>query len=224
MLLARLESNTAAVRSPGNTIKRLEMVLMIAGLVVACSGSNSENTSGDAGGFECLDPWDGHALGAEAAVAGPVELAVCLQQDGERPVRVDRTGPELCTPESASTPCPTAGCSHACLTNDDCGGGSACLCAFGIDKPAANPIHAWQSVCLLSECESEADCAGYACGFSRERCGPIESSPSPAGFFCRTPNDECQTDADCGDGNSSRCVYRQEVMRWVCSPVVVACD
>jgi hypothetical protein len=169
--------------------------------------------SGDASSDVCADRRQAYAHGSEdAGLMTSVELEVCVV-DGSA-VQADRTGPALCSEDSREAPCPTADCVHECFNNADCGSGESCLCAVaarveGGETGPYVPVYSWQSQCVVSECESSADCDGFACGFSREKCG----SPAP-GFYCRTADDACRSDEDC---DASFCRYFAERGHWACS-------
>jgi hypothetical protein len=74
-------------------------------------------------------------------------------------------------------------CAYGCLTDNDCGFSSICLCAEPVGR------------CVWSSCTSDADCGGdLRCQSYDESigCGSI-------GFACQTSRDECGADTDCGE-------------------------
>jgi len=188
----------------------------------------SSDASGAPPGFECEETIQVQALGAEGPT-GAVDLTACLEKDhgSLEPVRVDRTGPELCGPESGLVPLPLEESQLECLARSDCAEGQSCLCSVGVpgfedSSFGMYPLYFFGSWCVPSECESSADCGGYACGFSSWRCAAPDDPAWPA-FYCRTPEDECQTDADC-DPPMSVCLRSPGATRWVCSTSLSSCD
>ena len=83
-------------------------------------------------------------------------------------------------------------CQYPCSTDGDCGYGEICLCHGTLDH--SPPV----AQCVPSTCATGANCSSGACGVtSLDVCG-IKTLAAGA---CRTEDDTCQTDADCGNGN-----------------------
>ncbi len=95
-----------------------------------------------------------------------------------------------------------------CRSSSDCGEGTACVCR-SLDRSAMNAYQNF-SRCLPAACRSQADCREGTCGVSRNLC--LE----PDGLYCHTPNDECQTSVDCGEGKV--CGYDTAKQRFQCRP------
>jgi hypothetical protein len=102
---------------------------------------------------------------------------------------------------------------NECQVDSDCGPMARCDC---------------QDVrrCVPAQCFSEDDCAGLACSPSLAlQCGNIYP---PVGYYCRTAQDECQSDDDCmaacaatrtSPPCGSSCVYDPAVSHWACRGV-----
>jgi hypothetical protein len=73
------------------------------------------------------------------------------------------------------------------------------------------------SVCLPANCRVDADCGpGGYCSAELGGCG---THVGYVGYYCHTPQDECQTDADCTIPGLF-CVFDMTgKMRWVCGPL-----
>jgi hypothetical protein len=152
-------------------------------------------------------------LGSETHLNGePVDVVYCNGGDDGRS-RIDRIGPKLCPDDISDLSCVGGGpCAHECANDDSCGAGKACMCSMA--TPTGAGIYWEPSKCIPSECESSADCNGFACSFSSEKCG------EPRGFYCRTPYDECDDDSNCG---GPKCRWFATKGHWACSDVT-ACE
>lgn len=95
-----------------------------------------------------------------------------------------------------------------CLTDEDCGENTACVCARGgLGFVRAN-------TCLPANCRVDADCGttGY-CAASFGPCGSID------GYYCHTANDTCVNPTeDCsGCGSLSHCSYSPAAAAFTCA-------
>ncbi|PCC73671.1 hypothetical protein SAMN02745121_08671 [Nannocystis exedens] len=104
----------------------------------------------------------------------------------------------------AAVVCP---CGGECRTDDECGVGSACLCASVYD----NNGYVSENRCVPADCRTDSDCpAGFECGVSPSMCGwgwNLE-------LHCRTPADTCAGNEDC-DGQL--CRFDPDTMAWGCT-------
>ena len=93
-----------------------------------------------------------------------------------------------------------------CIVDDDCGANGVCDCEGGWANDG--------NVCNVGNCSTDADCGsnGY-CSPSFGDCGPYGGV---VGHFCRTCDDECVNDSDCGNAGEY-CMYDEGVSRWLCS-------
>jgi hypothetical protein len=110
---------------------------------------------------------------------------------------------------------------NACSTDDDCTGAtSVCGCGVGWAR---------QNLCLSnSNCRTDSDCAGgercvlsdppvFRAGGGPENgneVGGINYSGDALGYFCTTPNDDCNCP---NEGSSDICIYNLNTKRWVCA-------
>jgi hypothetical protein len=83
-------------------------------------------------------------------------------------------------------------CNYGCLTDDDCGAGYLCQCGDPVGQ------------CVPAGCRSDQDCDAGLCAawFGENVCG------SSMAFACQTPEDECNSLADCDDGAGS-CAFEE---------------
>lgn len=73
-------------------------------------------------------------------------------------------------------------CTYGCSADEDCAPGEACACGAAYGE------------CVPANCRGDASCApGYACTSWDDDCGG-------RGFACETPEDECWSNAECGEG------------------------
>lgn len=98
----------------------------------------------------------------------------------------------------------TGSCSRQCYADSDCESDSVCLCGNIELSPNAN-LYA-----LTATCRTNDDCASGRCGLTRDGCD------QRTGFVCRTVDDECRGDGDCGS-DTPLCNYDESVGRWLCS-------
>jgi len=77
-------------------------------------------------------------------------------------------------------------CHYGCVADDECGAGSLCACGDPVGQ------------CVPADCRSDQDCNEGLCTawFSENVCG------TSMAFTCQTPDDECNTLADCGGSGS----------------------
>jgi hypothetical protein len=89
-----------------------------------------------------------------------------------------------CAPSYGGGPVPPlAQCHYGCQTSADCGTGYLCECGDPVGH------------CIPATCQTDADCPGEllcAAWFSANVCGTAGVS-----FSCQTPEDECNSVADC---------------------------
>ncbi len=93
-----------------------------------------------------------------------------------------------------------------CSSDADCDADEACLCSAGVETAAGWEGLTVVSQCVSATCASPDDCGGLACSLTFDVCG------SAQGLFCRTTDDACATDADCGE--SGFCFYNGS--NWSC--------
>jgi hypothetical protein len=93
-----------------------------------------------------------------------------------------------------------------CRASNECAEGTACVCR-SLDRTALNSYQNF-SRCLPSTCRGQADCSQGACAVSRDAC------LVPDGLHCHTPNDECQANAECAEGQI--CSYLPAERRFRC--------
>jgi hypothetical protein len=147
------------------------------------------------------------------ADAPPPDAGPCLASSaGHRPQDVcpshDTDGAVL---DAGPGPCGQGLVPHdACLTDADCGPGSACVCQTpGVQGCGVPPTYG--NACVPSNCRTGADCS--PCAVCREQyvCGKV------TGYFCATPGDECAGDSDCPSAEPGACQYQNG--RWSCQSV-----
>lgn len=93
------------------------------------------------------------------------------------------------------------GCFYGCTNDDDCGAGRACI-------PGGIVPTQPMAFCAFATCRTNDDCESGECGLSvfHDGCGYRTS------LGCRTPGDECRTDADC---DAVSCRHLSET-GWTC--------
>lgn len=92
-----------------------------------------------------------------------------------------------------------------CYSDADCGDGL--LCACGTSQPET------VNRCVFPECLTDKDCTTtHLCSPSYGCYGSILGGKN---YHCRTPDDECQIDADCG-GGSRFCGFDATQRKWHC--------
>ena len=103
-------------------------------------------------------------------------------------------------------------CTYGCRTDSDCGPGLACVCGGAGDAwfPAG-------ATCVPADCTTDADCGGLGCGFAAQNNG--------CGYdyrlTCRTEDDTCVANQDCGDPNDYTACVRWDETGWSCAPGAV---
>lgn len=78
-------------------------------------------------------------------------------------------------------------CRSGCITDEECGQGQLCLCGDS-RSPTSGVCH------YTDDCRTDADCES---GF----CAPYNLGCGNPRFACLQPNDECSSDADCGESD-----------------------
>ncbi len=140
------------------------------------------------------------ATAPQAVVAGPEFSMPCVTQAD-------------CAEQGAESRCSsnddgkTFFCrSDRCFVDSDCGGSEVCHCA---EEGGSFEHH-----CLSGNCRVDADCGprGF-CSPSQDNCGKFGGFD---GYYCHTPEDECNRDADCGDSYGDTCLFQPAANRWVC--------
>jgi hypothetical protein len=96
-----------------------------------------------------------------------------------------------------------------CFEDADCGSASVCDCrgTFGFNH------------CYQGNCQVDGDCPNSYCSPSAVHLGPTCMSgiePGSLGFFCRTADDECVEDSDCGAADIGACIFSVDSLSWVC--------
>lgn len=102
-------------------------------------------------------------------------------------------------------------CEYPCATDADCAADAACLCQGGLPLGGGQTHYyvGWTE-CVRAACHTDADCAPFLCGLSPGICG----NGMVDGLFCHTPEDECLSTSDCGDG--TQCGFEAAEKRWKC--------
>jgi hypothetical protein len=100
----------------------------------------------------------------------------------------------FCAPVFADFPTPTeTTCRYGCLSDGDCAADQFCLCGDPVGE------------CVAATCRTDQDCGGEL------KCASWSTYPvcgTYAQFACQTPDDECNSAADCpvaGPSNVSEC-------------------
>jgi hypothetical protein len=97
-------------------------------------------------------------------------------------------------------PAPVCSCVYPCATDADCKDNAACIC-----RGLASAASGWSMCATKHDCTSNEDCPSGECGlsvFKHYSCGIVAVD-----LVCRTPSDECRTDADCASNSEgSHCV------------------
>ncbi len=109
-------------------------------------------------------------------------------------------------------PCVHGACApDECNTDGDCAEGFGCACAA--DYYGGNGIHG--NLCVPAQCRVDADCKAPGV------CSPTLSGAcrSLVGYYCHSPADTCNTDADCC-ADTSRCEYQPALGHWSCTAEV----
>ncbi len=95
-----------------------------------------------------------------------------------------------------------------CVSDDDCPNGGVCSCTGSTFGYAHSSLG---NICLPANCRTDADCGsgGY--------CSPsVSGGPfyGIQGYYCRTCQDTCTNDSECGGFPCSTCAYNAE--HWAC--------
>jgi hypothetical protein len=102
-------------------------------------------------------------------------------------------------------------CEYPCATDADCAADAACLCQGGLPLGGGQTLYfVGRTECVRAACHTDADCAPFLCGLSPGICG----NGMVDGLFCHTPEDECLSTSDCGDG--TQCGFAAAEKRWQC--------
>ena len=106
-----------------------------------------------------------------------------------------------------------------CQTDADCESDEACLCKSGFPVEGGFEEVSSETSCRPADCRTDADCAeGYLCGIAglNDGTGLLE-------LHCHSDADDCQTPADCYDGEDwpKNCSWDSSAGRWRCRPVGV---
>ncbi|HEY4176322.1 MAG TPA: hypothetical protein VGM90_05805 [Kofleriaceae bacterium] len=131
-------------------------------------------------------------------------LAACGSNGSDNsPVEDHRVSSSGCSPGDSAT-------MDDCLADTDCASDEACIC----DLPDGHSPGT-HNICAQSGCRVDADCG--ADGLCSPDVGGCSNGPV-TDYQCRTKNDECGTDADCGesDGTAGACAFLPEVEHWGC--------
>jgi hypothetical protein len=173
-------------------------VLLVCALPYACGGSRHVST-----------PTNHRAVAPAACTPQPILGGMCVGSMGTMP----------CASSSDCTAGLDGSCNDvfgacsciydACLTDDDCGPGTACTCD-GHRGGAGSSGTFSPTACVASNCRLDSDCGpgGFCSPSPNDLCGTV------GGFYCHTSHDECGDDSDC---TGSTCVYSPEVGHWICS-------
>jgi len=169
--------------------------------------SSSGAGGGGAGGGGCPAP--------QSTPVGRSKSAACNVTN-----TFEDAGTQAC---SADADCADAGLSgwclngqcgaDQCLTDGDCPSGQACACA---SEFRGNAFHT--NLCIDTGCRVDADCGPN--GVCSESMSPTPCG-SISGFYCHTPDDECNTDADCCQSSAPVCSYQPALGHWACHAVSV---
>ncbi|MDP9152130.1 MAG: hypothetical protein M3O36_19570 [Myxococcota bacterium] len=95
-----------------------------------------------------------------------------------------------------------------CVSDNDCPNGGVCSCTGSTFGYAHSSLG---NICLPANCRTDADCGsgGY--------CSPsVSGGPfyGIQGYYCRTCQDTCTNDSECGGFPCSTCAYNAE--HWAC--------
>lgn len=101
---------------------------------------------------------------------------------------------------------PFCQCDYSCARDSDCKAGELCVCgeALGGDH---------HSMCVTALCQQDSACASGVCGVSVYHNGCSEERL----LACRTEQDTCKRDADCGEGQA--CVAHGPDRTWSCQGI-----
>jgi hypothetical protein len=98
------------------------------------------------------------------------------------------------------------GCRYSCANDSDCAADEACICK-GVGRGGAG-----YSSCARATCRVDADCASKQCGLSEYSNG----CSTNVSLACRTKEDACKSDNDCGPGSQCAVVRPGPNANWQC--------
>jgi hypothetical protein len=120
-------------------------------------------------------------------------------------------------PGNSTAPvCVDGQCSvDACHVDADCGDIGVCSCK---GNTFAWSHSSFGNVCITGNCRTNADCSSGAC----EPSIAFGSGPfyGIEGYYCRTPDDSCECDADCSA--TGYCAFDPSVSHWACGYTHIA--
>ncbi len=189
----------------------IALVPFSVGAAVTCGGQtepvNDASLDADAGDASTTDvahrpfatPCDGSRPPGNAY---PGLDAGCTKDDDcDAGVNGRCIGVRLC-----SIGCEENVCSYdTCLADDACSG-NACTCRETFPKAGNTP----DTCDLVGNCRVDSDCP------NGQFCSPsYVPGCAPPAYYCRTPNDECIADSDCG--GFMTCGYDPAKQHWKCS-------
>lgn len=220
-------------------------------VAIACGGSTSSPAPAQPGMDASPSRPDGSPTGSDASPApkgGPptnhVPTAAACPMT--RPPGFDQPGADAgpgfaCDDDSQCTDGGTNGrcllysggqvrgsaCTYdTCFSNTDCKsmGGGPCVCGVAATGTTTSGQQVNEgrtaNTCAAGNCQVDSDCAtGYCSPTYDTTCGPRDGY---VGYYCHTPNDECDNDSDCtmppsGPGSASGyCTYQTTVGKWTC--------
>ncbi len=125
----------------------------------------------------------------------------------DRHVFCDENWPEygeFCLPPEWDESCADGTClvTTGCRTDEECASDEVCVCASEAQSV---------SRCVLAGCRTNDDCESGECGARTHTCRSEVDA-----FACRTDQDECRNDEDCGDG-PDQCDYDTKSALWRCT-------
>jgi hypothetical protein len=98
------------------------------------------------------------------------------------------------------------GCHYSCASDSDCGPEEACVCK------EVGRLGVPHSVCARAACRVDADCESKQCGLSTYNNGCSTS----VSLACRTKDDACKSDGDCGPAGQCAVVRPGTNASWQC--------
>lgn len=98
------------------------------------------------------------------------------------------------------------GCHYSCTNDSECGADEACICK-GLGRGGTG-----HSVCARAACRIDADCESRQCGLSTYNNG----CSTTFSLACRTKEDACKSDGDCGPGSQCAVVRPGTNATWQC--------
>ena len=168
------------------------------------SGGTGVSGSGGAAGSSCA------VMHRATPVACPQSVASSMQactSDADCVGVAGYAATGRCIPFNGQTLCSY----DDCVSDDDCGASPAvCLCegqwsVYSKVSPG--------NACRSGNCRTDSDCPGTACSPS---VGFGAAFYGYNGYYCHTPQDQCQCDSDCASPLPS-CAYNPEIGAWACA-------